>query len=185
MVKRVITAGLLGGIVLSVWTFVVNGLLRFRASIDMRTIPGEGQVYEVLKQHVVEPGRYTCNPGLTADGVFPGGEPVFGVLYGGMGHEAAGGLMLVGLVVFFVAPLIGAWMLSRTSRRFMNSYGHKVLFFLAIGLLFAVFSDLSSFGIGGYPLRDAILLGANDVAAWTFAGLVVAWRIKPISTTED
>lgn len=129
----------------------------------MRTLPAERQVYEVLKEHVVEPGRYTVNPELTPERGFPEAEPVFSVTYSGMGHEGAGGLMLVGLFVFLFAPMIGAWMLSQSSRRVPSSYFRKVLFFVAIGLLFALFGALMSFGIGGYPVRDAIVLAANNL----------------------
>jgi len=170
-----------------VWTFVVNGIFRFQVSIEMKTITAERQVYETLKEHIVEPGRYACNPALTSDWRFPDGEPVFSVLYGGMGHESAGGLMLFGFVLFLLGPTIGAWMLSQTSERVMASYPRRVLFFTAIGLLFAVFSDLSDFGIGSYPLKDALILAIHDVLIWTFVGLVVAWRMKPeqaIATQE-
>lgn len=179
MPKKVISAGLLGGVVLMVWTFLVNGVFGFQSRIDMKQIPAERQVYETLKEHVVDPGRYVCNPELTSEGRFPDEEPVFSVLYGGVGHEAAGGLMLVGLVVFFLAPLIGAWMLSQTSGRVMSSYSRKVLFFVAIGALFAIFGDLTNFGIGDYPVKDAVVLAASHIVVWTLVGLVVAWRIKP------
>jgi hypothetical protein len=179
MLKKVIVAGLLGGVVLIVWTFVVNGLLRFEAGINMKQIPAERQVYEMLKEHITEPGRYVCNPELTSEGRFPNEEPVFSVLYGGMGHESAGEHMLVGLVVFLLSPIIAAWMLSQTSARVMSGYCRKVLFFVAIGFLFAIFGDLTSFGIGGYPAKDVVLLAANDIVVWTLVGLVVAWRIKP------
>jgi len=179
MAKRVIVAGLLGGVVMIVWTFVVNGILGFGARIDMKPIPTERQVYESLKEHIAEPGRYICNPELTSEGRFPDGEPVFSILYGGMGHESAGGLMIVGLVVFLLAPMIGAWMLSQTSERVLSSFCRKVIFFVGIGLLFAVFGDLTNYGIGNYPLGDALALAANDIVVWTLVGVVVAWRITP------
>lgn len=184
MSKKVIVAGLLGGVVLMVWTVVVNGILGFQARVEMKEMAGEREVYEVLKQHVVEPGRYVCNPELTAERRFPEGEPVFSVLYGGVGHEAAGGLMLVGLIVFILAPIIGAWMLSQASRRVLTSYPRKVLFFIAIGLLFALFADVMKYGIGGYPAGDTLLLAANHVAVWTLVGLVVAWRLTPARIKE-
>ncbi|NIN64410.1 MAG: hypothetical protein GTO63_06855 [Anaerolineae bacterium] len=182
MPKRVITAGLLGGVVLIVWTFVVDGVFRLNASINMKQVAEERQVYEVLKQHIVDPGRYVVNPELTSERRFPGGEPVFSVLYGGVGHESAGSFMLVGLVVFLLAPLIGAWMLSQASGPVLSSYPRKVLFFVAIGLLFAIFTDLMSFGIGGYPIGDAIVLAGSHIVSWTLVGLVVAWRIRPEPT---
>jgi len=55
---KVLSAGVLGAVVLIVWTIVVNGVFGFQSSIDMKQVPAEDQVYEVLRQHVVEPGRY-------------------------------------------------------------------------------------------------------------------------------
>ena len=179
MLKKIIIAGILGTIVLIIWTFVVNGIFRFQASIDMKQIDTEKQVYEVLKEHIANPGRYIINPELTQGMAFPGEDPVFSVLYGGVGHEKAGALMLLNLIVGFLGVLIGAFMLSQTSAQVLASYWRKVLFFTAIGALVAIFTDLTKFGIGGYPLQDAILLGINSVIIWTLVGLVVAWRIKP------
>lgn len=185
MLKRVIVSGLLGSAVLILWTFVVNGILGFHSRIDMRKIQNEPQVYEMLKENIVEPGRYVCNPGLTGDGNFPGEEPVFSVLYSGSGHGTAGSQMLIGLVLYLLAPMIGTLLLSQASNRILSSYHRKVLFFTIIGVLFAVFSDLQKFGIGGYPLRDAVLLGAHSIVVWTLIGLIVAWRIRPIQASES
>lgn len=177
MVRRVISAGLLGGVTLMLWTLVVDGMLGFRANIDMKQVTAEAQVYETLKEHIVDPGRYVVNPAVTADQPFPGDQPVFSVLYSGVGHEAAGRLMLVGLVVFLAAPMIAAWMLSQMSGRVLSSYARRVGVFVAIGLLFALFTDVASFGIGGYPLGDALKFAARHVVDWTLVGLVIAWRI--------
>jgi hypothetical protein len=179
MLRKVIVSGLLGGIVLFGWTFVVNGILGFRSSMDMNQVPAERQVYEILQQSIIEPGRYIFNPELTSPGTFPGGEPVFSVHYSGMGHESAGRLMVLQLALFFVAPTIGAWMLSVTSGRILASYPRKVLFFAAIGLLLAVYGALQSFGIDSYPLGDALMLAGRDVLSWTLVGLAVAWRMQP------
>ena len=177
--KRVVIAGLIGGVVLMALTFVVNGVFGFRARIDMKQIPAERQVYELLRESVTQPGRYVCNPEMTPDRRFPNDAPVFSVFYSGMGHEAAGKLAAIGFVISLVAPTIGAWMLSVTSARILASYPRKVLFFSAIGVLFALYGDLMSFGIGGYPLTDALMIAVFNIAAWTVVGLVVAWRIRP------
>jgi len=182
MLKKVLISGVLGVIVLFVWIFLVNGIFRFQASIDMKQIATEQQVYEVLKEHIVNPGRYVFNPELSQEMIFPEGEPAFSVLYGGVGHEAAGALMLLSIIVGFLSVIIGAWMLSQTSVQVLSSYPRKVLFFTAIGVLIAIFTDLTKFGIGGYPLKEAILLGINSIISWTLVGLVVAWRMKPTET---
>ena len=179
MTKKVIISGLLGALVLIIWTFVVNGLFRFRVNMDMKQIPNERQVYEVLKENIVEPGRYACNPQLTPEIRFPESEPVFSVLYGGVGHEAAGSQMLFGLIVFLLAPIVATWLLSQTSEKILSSYLRKVLFFTGIGLLFAIYGDLTNYGIGDYPLNDAFIFALHDIIVWIVIGLVVAWRMKP------
>ena len=179
MSKKVILAGVLGWIVLALSIFVSNGILGLRSRTDMKRIPDEGRVYQVLKESIVEPGGYACNPPLTPDGRFPFGEPVFGIRYSGSGHEIAGRMMVVQLATALIATMIVAWMLSVTSGRIVSAYPRKVLFCASIGLLFAVFGDLPSYGIGGYPLGSAFLLGGQNLIAWTLAGLVMAWRIRP------
>jgi hypothetical protein len=179
MMKKVIVAGLLGALVLIVWTFVVNGILGFKAGIDMKQVPNEREVYEVLKENVTEPGRYVCNPEVTSERRFPDGEPVFGILYGGMGHEGAGGMMWFGLVIYILSPIIAAWMLSQASALVLSSYLRKVLFFSAIGLLFALFGDLANAGIGSYPVRDAVIWALHDIILWTIIGLAVSGMMRP------
>ena len=184
MIKKIFIAGILGGITLMILTFLVNGLMRFNVSINMKQIGEEQQVYEILRETIVEPGRYVCNPQVTSAERYPEGEPVFSILYGGVGHEAAGSLMLIGLFIYILSPIIGAWLLSQTSDKVLNSYGKKVLFFAAIGLLIALFSDLTRYGIGDYPLGDALILGINHIITWTLVGLVIAWVMKPKETID-
>jgi hypothetical protein len=184
MVKKVIISGLSGGIVLLIWTFVVNAIFGFHNRMEMKQIPNERQVYEILKENIVEPGKYICNPDLTSEGRFPDNEPVFSVLYGGAGHESAGEMMLVELLIFFLASITATWLLSQASPKVLSSYPRKVLFFTAIGLLFALFGDLNNFGIGNYPLHDALIHAVYDICVWTLIGLVVAWQMKSEKDVE-
>ena len=179
MFRQVISAGILGGIALLLWTLVVNGLFGFQARIDMKALPAERQIYEILKENVREPGRYVCNPEGNPESGFPKNEPVFSILYGGMGHEAAGRHMLIGLFVAFVSTILGAWLLSQASARILASFSRKVLFFAALGTLMASFSDIPRFGIGGYPFSDTLVFAAYHIATWILVGGVVAWRIRP------
>jgi hypothetical protein len=179
MSKKIILSGLLGGLTLIIWMVVISGIFGFRSMIDMKQIPDDRQVYELLKSHITEPGRYLCNPELTSERIYPEGKPVFSILYSGLGHEAAGEEALFGLLFAFCSTIIGAYLLSLTSDKIISSYPRKVLFFTIIGLLIAIFSDFNNYGIDGYPFGDALLLGINDLFAWTVVGLVVAWYFKP------
>lgn len=180
MPKRIFISGLLGGIVLILWATVTNVLFGFKSRIEMKRIPNESQVYQLLKASIVAPGGYVCSPPLTAAGVFSPGEPVFSIRYGGVGHEAAAQELVVQLAAAVITMTIAAWMLSVTAIRILASYSRRVFFFAVIGLLLAVFSDPAKFGIGGLPWRSTLLLATNDFISWTLAGLVVArWIATP------
>jgi hypothetical protein len=180
MFKKVIIAGLLGGLTLMIWTLLINGIFGFRNRIDMKQVPNERQVYEILKQNIVEPGKYLCNPELTSSNTFPENEPVFSILYGGVGHEAAGvKSLLFDLLVAFFSTTISAWLLSLTSIKIISSYPRKIFFFTIIGLFIAVYIDLNNFGIGNYPLKDALILALQNIVVWSLVGLVISLIIKP------
>jgi len=179
MKKKIFISALVGAIVLMVWTVVVNGIFGFNARLNMKHPPNEREVYSFLKATITEPGRYLCNPALTSDGRFPDNEPVFGIQYSGVGHEAAGLGAILGFLQFLIVPLIGAWMLSKTSEQFQSRFINRTLFFVIIGCLLAITADLGSFGIGGSPLTVALLFAARTVVTWTILGLVIASIMRP------
>ena len=179
MMKKVLVSGLAGAVIFVAWAFVLNGILGFNARLGMKQVPDEAQVHEMLKTKIIEPGQYICNPALTSDSRFPENEPVFGIRYSGVGHEAAGFGMILGLIQFLVMPLIGAWMLSKTSELFRARFINRVLFLVMIGLLVAIAGDLGSFGIGGSPLTVALIFAVRTIAAWTIVGLAIAAIMRP------
>ena len=185
MMKKVFVSGLVGAVVLLVWTLVLNGLLGFNARLSMKQVPNEREVYSMLKTTITEPGRYLCNPALTSDGRFPENEPVFGIQYSGVGHEAAGFGAILGLLQFLIVPLIGAWMLSKTSELFRSRFINRLWFFVVIGFLVAITGDLSRFGIGASPLTVALIFAARTIITWTILGLVIAALMRPVRQTDS
>ena len=184
MTKRIILAGLLAGVVLLVWFIAVDGMLGFKRSIEMNELSTERTVYAFLTEHITEPGRYVCNPEVLPEQRFPGDDPIYVVQYSGLGHDDAGQEMLAGLVVMFLAPLLGAWMLAGASRRVLSAYGRRLLFFAGIGLVVMLFGIMARFSIGGYPLGDALALSLHDLVAWVVAGLVIAWIVRPVPARD-
>ena len=181
MLRKVIFAGLIGGLTLIFWVMLINGLFGFRYRIDMKQVPNEAQVYQILKENITEPGRYLCNPALTESNTFPENEPVFSILYGGMGHEAAGSFsVILDFLYAFITAILCALLLSLTSEKIISSYLRKVFFVILIGLLFAVFGDLKKYGIGNYPLSDTLIITLHNIILWTVLGLVIGLFIKPI-----
>jgi hypothetical protein len=182
MLKKVIAAGLLGGVVLSAWTFVANAIFFLNLRVNMNTVAEERAVYEVLKRNITAPGGYMCNPALTPEGQFPLNEPVFSIRYAGVGHEAAGRGEWTNLALRFLTAMLAAWMLAVSSERILASYARRVGFFFVLGVWLAVLSEVSKSGIGGLPFTSALLLAGNTVVSWTLVGLAVAALIRPART---
>ena len=178
MIRRTLVAGTLGFIVLALWTFLVNGLFGFAVRVQMNRVADEPAVYRVLKENITAPGAYLVNPPLTRESQYPAGEPVFGVSYGGVGHEAAGRMMPVEAGLAFATALIAAGLLSAASARVLSTWARSTGFVVAVGLLLAVAADLSRVGIGGYPLGSAAAMAAVRVAGWALAGLAMAWAVR-------
>jgi len=177
--KRVIVAGLLGVVVLFVWFVVVDGFLGFERSFEMRQLGDERAVYAFLSEHVRTPGRYVYNPEVLPERRFPGDEPIFSVQYSGLGHADAGREMLVGLIIMFAVPFVGAMLLAGASNRILSKYSTRLLFFSGVGVVVALFGVMERFGLASYPLGPALALSLHDLAAWVVVGLPVAWVVKP------
>ncbi|PWB75558.1 hypothetical protein C3F09_01990 [candidate division GN15 bacterium] len=180
MMKRVIVAGVLGFIVLALWTFVVNGIFGLRHTLDMKQVTNERQVYETLKINVPAPGRYICNPPITESG-FVLNEPVFSVQYSGFGHEAAGRESITNMLLGLLSTLLAAFLLSLSGDRIFRSYVRRLLYFSSLGLFVALASEMGNYGIGGYPLGDTVIMSVETIVKWTIVGLVVAWWLKPVA----
>jgi hypothetical protein len=180
MPNRVLSAGLLGAVVMFLAVFVVNGVFGFTARLELRPVPNETAVYALLKETIVEPGGYMVNPAVVPGQGFPENQPVFGVHYAGLGHEAAGRLELLRLVGLLVATTLAAWIVSMASARVPASYARRLGLFVLMGIWLAILSDLPRYGIGGHPWRSALMLAAFDVGLWALAGAVMAWRLRPV-----
>jgi hypothetical protein len=122
---------------------------------------------------------YMVNPAVVPGQGFPPNEPVFGIHYAGLGHEAAGRLELLRLLVVLVATTLAAWIASMASGRVLASWARRFGFFLLMGLWLVVFADLPKYGIGAHPLGSAVALGAFDLGLWALAGAVMAWWLRP------
>lgn len=180
MTRRIIFAGLLAGVVLLVWFIAVDGILGFKRGFEMHELGNERTVYAFLSENVTEPGRYVCNPEVIPEQGFPGDDPIYVVQYSGLGHDDAGQEMLAGLIIMFLAPLLGAWLLANASGRVLAHYGTRLLFFIGLGCVMALFGLMTRFSIGGYPLPDALALTLHDLVSWIVVGVLVAWIVRPV-----
>ena len=87
--------------------------------------------------------------------------------------------MVLGLVVAFLATIMGAWLLGNASTRILSRYGSRFIFFATVGVVVAVIGLLARFGLATHTMGDAVILGVHDLAGWVLAGILVAWKVTP------
>lgn len=185
MTKEILISGVLGGAVMFVVMLTCRFLLPGAAYPELRAMPGQVQMHAALKERITEPGTYVCPylPPNERSSSFPNylNEPVFAVTYTGYTHGTVPGFASVGILSFLLAPTAAAWLLSQASDRVLTTYVRRVVYVATLGLLIAVSADLLLSFTAEKPLLAVAWLAGVRVITWTAAGLVVAWRVKPIS----
>ncbi len=186
--KKILLAGLLGAIVAFVWGFISWVVLPWHNMV-MNKIKNEDAVVEVLEANFDRTGVY----------VFPGYEesqpmdspvnqavaekfrrgPVGTIMYKIEGRDAMDPRQFVfGFFIYFIGASFLAMLLSLATDKLVK-YCHRVIFVGMIGLFASVVSHLSDWNWLWYPTRFSLVNSADLTLTWIFAGLVIAWIIKP------
>ena len=185
MRKNVLTAGLLGGIVMMFWLFVSNAMIPLKCSLIHKLPPNQLELHEALTASITEPGTYTC-PYLSPQDQHLledyRNQPVYSITYSGYSHGAGlGAEFILPFVVVFAVAFLAAWLLSLLSRRVLASYWRKVVFVAAIGVLVALSDDVLQMSFGPQSQDYLVFLAVNNVITWTLGGLVIAGRVKVVT----
>lgn len=189
MAKKIVLAGVLGGLVMFIWGAVSHMLLPL-GEIGIKEIPNEGPVLAAMQQAIHEPGFYFF-PGMgvphnTADEAATKAweekyrrGPIGVLVYRPQGTEMmTPGQLLNELGSNILAMLIAAYLLAQAAGN-MASFGARVVFVGLLGLL-ASFAILCSYWNWYAFPTDFILAGMLDeVLGFSLAGVVLAAMIKP------
>ena len=180
MKKQILLSGLLGGIVIFAWLIIGSSLLHLNGDRPA-PIPNDLEIHTLLKERVSEPGYYFLpdHPKEGEENVYPdyGNEPLFFITYGGRTPNTFMGQLFYEIFCFIVAPMIAAWLLSVASDKILAKYSRRVLFVTVLGLFLAVYGDVLS----EKPMDRILLSSINALLTWFLAGLVIAWRIRPMA----
>jgi hypothetical protein len=183
MMKKVLAAGLGGGIVMVVWLLASNAMLPYKGNMIHKIAPNQLAIHRVLKENLIELGTYTCPYlGQEEESLLPDyrNQPVYSIIYEGYRHSGEGAPpFLFPIVIPFVVALAASWMLSMTSERILSGFGRRFLFVALLGGIIALYDDILQISLGPQPDDYLIFLAVNNVITWALASLVIAWRMKP------
>ncbi len=181
MVMRVISSGLLAGILALAWTAAFQGALPQRDAWGYKDVQQEAEVLALLDRELAETGLYLVPGHSPPDSLFRAryeGGPIFRI------HSlrtGAGGLphVLVSILALLLAPLFPAWLLSRICRISEPSFVDRAGMVSLFGIVTALAAHLQLWGTELYPLNYSLFLTLNGVFMWIVLGVFLAWRITP------
>lgn len=190
MTTRVFLAALLGGVAMFVWSSIAHTVLPL-GEAGIKEIPNEGPVVSAMHSTMGEtPGLYLY-PGMTA-GTDSNGKPKMMSMddYGKKLAGSPSGLLIYHppgakaltpgqLITEFLTELVEAFlavMLLVQTR--LTSFGSRVGFITAVGVLAAVTTNIPYWNWYGFPVTYTAGYMATEIIAFLFLGLVAAAMLR-------
>jgi len=189
MGKKIVLAGLLGGVLV----FIVSGIVHSTklGEVGIRAMPNENLVLNEMHNSLHEPGFYIFPaPNLTPMSKEQKQEeearylakfkqgPTGVLMYKPGGEDLNfGKLLAVQFVIGLVAAFIAAWILGVTARA--TSFGTRVAIVVLIGIFAEIYINFPYWNWYGFPMNYTIGHLVGGVVAWFGAGLGMAAVTKP------
>jgi len=192
MAKKLVVAGVVGGIVFFVWQFIGHDVLPL-GDAGIKGIANEDAVIAGLRQNIPEPGFYffpsggMLTPGTSSDqrkAAMSKMQEMYrtgphGILIcNPQGAEPITARQLLSELGFDILTcLVAAWLLAQVGGS--AGYGKRVLFVAVLGLIPTLAEGLSEWNWYGFPMSYTLAQLAIYVVGFGLAGLLVAYFVKP------
>jgi hypothetical protein len=183
--KKIILPSLLAALVILVWSSISWMMIGWHM-IDIFKLPDE-TVVQQMDETITEPGIYVY-PGYPEDQSEAGMKewtdkhlagPLFFMVYQPTGGDPMpAGMFVKGFVLNFITAFIAATLLFMTLAQ-NPSFRRRVIFVVLLGAFAGFMYPFSEWNWWQYPLGYTLVNFADGILTWFFAGLVLAWRIKP------
>jgi hypothetical protein len=185
--RRTLFAGLIGAVVLFVWSGVSWTALPFH-NASTRALPAE--VATALEQHVTESGAYAWPPMQapaeasamsTWESSFERGPWIPLLVYHPEPATSGGiaGPMARSFLIDLIAATLAAVLLALAAPR-LTRYRDRVLFVAALGV-FAATITVEDMSWGYQDLVYGTVLAVESVVGWTLVGLAQARLVRGVS----
>ncbi len=190
MAKRILLAGILGGLAMFAWSSIAH-LLTPLATVGIREIPQEPAVLSAMQSAIGGDSGLYLFPGMglgpspsmkERNAAMPQYEKRLAANPRGLliYHPAGGRMMEPGQLVTefiteIVEALLAAWLLSRAR---LASYGARVGFVLVVGLTATITTNIPYWNWYGFPTNYTAANMTIQIVSYLVAGLVAAAVLK-------
>lgn len=190
--KKIVFAGILGGIILWVWGFLSWVVLPLHQSA-MHAVPNETEIIAALGRSLPEKGTYVFPMMPKGDAGLQGAAqeaamaaymqkyqsgPTGMIFYDPAGKDPFMlNQMIAGLLIFMLSAGIVAWLLSR-STAIAESFLSRVIYCGMVGTLIAIGCYLSDWNWMGFSFDWTKALMVDSIVGWLLAGLGISAIVK-------
>jgi hypothetical protein len=184
--KKIILPSLIAAIVIFIWSFISWTVIGWHM-VDIKSLPDES-VIEKMDATIKEPGIYIY-PGYPTDESDAAMEewtkkhlagPLINfMVYYPQGMEPMDPADFIkGFILNFISAFLAAVLLFMTLAQ-NPSYWRRVTFVVLLAVFAGFMYPFSEWNWWSFPLGYTLVNVADGILTWFFAGLVLAWRIKP------
>jgi hypothetical protein len=188
MAKRVVLAGILGGIVMFFWGFVYHDLLPF-GLVGLQDLPNTQTVLSALKTNIPEAGMYFFPGfGLPADAPYaqkkaamqkleqnPPSGPQGLLIYSPVTKPLSAGQLITECGTNIIQALLVAFLLAQTGLRRLSS---RLGFATVMGVMAAMTTNVAFWNWYAFPANFIISNIAYLIVGYFLVGIVAAAMVK-------
>jgi hypothetical protein len=197
MSTRILLAGLLGGIVMFIWTSIAHMALPL-GEAGVKEIPADGKVIMALQSSLGATSGFYIYPGtglaptasrqekneamkLMATKVANGPSGI--LVYHPTRTFAFGRWLTVEFLTELVEAMLAVFLLAQTR---LASFGSRVIFIFILGVVAAIATNVSYWNWYGFPSSYTISYIATETIGFLCVGFTAAFllRKRPLPATE-
>jgi hypothetical protein len=182
MAKKILLAGVLGGLALFFWGALSHTVLGL-GDAGMQPLSQQQPVMQTLQTSVPQPGLYMF-PQPDKSGNLPASE--VGGAHGLLIYQTRGasamrpGQLVNEAILDIVLALLAAYLLSLATG--LNGYVARAGFVVAVGLIPALMTHVQYWNWYEFPLTFTLASIVDNIVGFLVVGLVAAAFVKPQST---
>lgn len=187
--KKVLIAGLVGGVVIFIWQFISYTVLPWHMMV-IHNIPSGEQISQILKNDGI-PGGVYHHPGFPEETEsqeeamkafterYKQGANINLMVYAAQGEDPNNPMQFViSYILNVLGAIIAAFMLWKAGGSIVGLVP-RALFVAGLGLFTVVSHILLNWNWWGFPGDFILVESADTLVAWFLAGLAIAGLVKP------
>jgi hypothetical protein len=185
--KNVLVAGILGGVVVFIWSFISWAIIPWHAAV-MNSIPSGEQVAEILKNDGLEAGFYH-HPGFPEEHNedtekawserYMQGPNINFLIFSPVGADPMDPMQFIrSLILNILSAILASYMLLQALSS-LNGLLQRAFYVMALGGFVALVYPLAEWNWWNFPADFTLVAVCDTIITWFLGGLAIAWRIKP------